>query len=279
MATLFLNLTDGRIAYDDAGTGPLVLCLPGLGDLRGVYRFLKPALVAAGYRVVTMDLRGHGESSTGWADYSAAAIGADIVALLEHLNGGPAVVIGESIAAGSAVWAAAEAPGSIRGTILVGPFIRDIPPTFMQRIGLVFVTRSPSLWTAFYSMLYPSGKPADFAAYRKALKDNLLEPGRISALREMIASSRSDCEARIPEVRCPVLVIMGTADPDFADPAAEAALVADRLGGKVALIDGAGHYPQAEQPDATSPVIIDFLMQLDRHVHLQPEPAPTPAGC
>src|SRR5258708_8045411 len=73
-STRYLEVPGGRLAYDDTGTGPLVVCLPGLGDLRASYRFLAPRLVAAGYRVVPMDLRGLGESSTGWPDYPATPL-------------------------------------------------------------------------------------------------------------------------------------------------------------------------------------------------------------
>mgnify|MGYP001310988106 FL=1 len=64
MTTSFLAHANGRIAYNETGTGPLVLCVPSMGDVRGEYRFLAPRLAQAGYRVVTMDVRGHGESST-----------------------------------------------------------------------------------------------------------------------------------------------------------------------------------------------------------------------
>ena len=47
---------------------------------------------------------------------------------------------------------------------------------------------------------------------------------------------------------------MGSKDPDFPDQRAEADLIAERLRGRVAMIAGAGHYPQAEFPELTSPV-------------------------
>ncbi len=127
-ATQFLKLPDGQIAYDDSGgTGPLVICVPGLGDVRGQYRFLAPRLVAAGFRVVTMDLPGHGESSVDWLAYSPAIVGADIVALISHLGASKAFIVGNSMAGGSAVWAAAEIPNSIAGIVLIDPFTRVIP--------------------------------------------------------------------------------------------------------------------------------------------------------
>ena len=46
MNTSFLDQLGGRIAYDDTGSGPLVVCVPSMGDVRGEYRFLAPQLTA-----------------------------------------------------------------------------------------------------------------------------------------------------------------------------------------------------------------------------------------
>lgn len=251
--THLLSLPDGTLAYDDAGAGPLVVCLPGLGDVRGQYRFTAPALVQAGFRVVTADLRGHGESSTGWPDYRPESVGRDLIALLEHLAAGPAVLVGNSFAAASAVFAAAERPDLVARLVLVGPFVRDVPMSAMQRAMLgALLTRpwGPAAWSWYYRSLYPAQAPADLDAYRARLKANLREPGRFEALQAMMNSPRAACEQRLSEVRAPVLVVMGERDPDFKDPAAEARLVAERLRGEVAMVPQAGHYPHAEMPDA-----------------------------
>jgi pimeloyl-ACP methyl ester carboxylesterase len=63
----YLECTEGRVAYELTGTGPRVLCVPGMGDLRSSYRFLHEELLAAGYCVVLMDLRGHGDSDTSFS--------------------------------------------------------------------------------------------------------------------------------------------------------------------------------------------------------------------
>ena len=267
--TKFLDRPDGRIAYDDGGAGPLVVMVPGLGDLRQEYRFLAPLLAQAGYRAVTMDLRGHGESSTGWPSYRTAAVGGDIVALIEHLNAGPAAIVGTSMGAGAAVWAAAEAPDRVSQLVLIGPFVREVPPEswikgLMQTLMIKVAFAGPwakSAWIGYYRSLYPTAKPADFAAYRAALAANLSEPGRLAALEAMtgVDGGKSDIEARLGEVRAPTLVVMGTSDPDFPDPAAEAATVARLLNGSARMIAGAGHYPHAEMPEVTSPLVIDFL--------------------
>lgn len=77
MRTQFLAVAGGQIAYDDSQTGrALVVLVPGFGDTRRSYRFLRPRVAGAGYRVVTMDLRGHGETTVPWRDYTQTAGGA-----------------------------------------------------------------------------------------------------------------------------------------------------------------------------------------------------------
>lgn len=264
MPTQFVSRPSGRIAYDDTGSGPLVICSPSLGDVRAEYRFLAPCLVEAGYRVVTMDLRGLGESSVDWDDFSVAGVGSDLVALARSLNAGPAVIIGESMSAGAAVWAAAEAPELFAGLVLIGPFVRGETSTMSRLLYAAMFRRpwGPALWQWYYSSLYPTRKPADFAAYVAALRKNLREPGRLAALHAMAVASKAASEQRLGQVQAPVLVLMGSKDPDFKDPAAEAQAVAAGLHAELHMIEGAGHYPHAEMPDVTAPHILLFLASL-----------------
>jgi pimeloyl-ACP methyl ester carboxylesterase len=222
-----------------------------------------PLLAAAGYTVATLDVRGHGESSTRWDDFSVAGVGSDIVALVRHLDAGPAVIVGESMAAGAAVWAAAEAPAAIAGLILVGPFVRGEGSALMNAFYAALFARpwGPAVWQWYYGTLYPTRKPEDFAAYVAALRANLAERGRLEALRKMIAASKVASEERLGQVTQPLLVIMGTEDPDFKDPIGEARWVAETLHGTLHLVEGAGHYPHAEMPEITAPLIVDFLRQ------------------
>jgi pimeloyl-ACP methyl ester carboxylesterase len=264
--TPYLETEGGRIAYTIEGTGPLVICVPSMGDLRQEYRYLVPQLVEAGYTAVAMDVRGHGESSTGWADYSVAGVGRDIISLIRHLDRGPAFVVGTSMAAGAAVYAAAEAPEQVAGLVAIGPFVRDIPvPGYMNLLyKLLFGVAlrkpwGPSAWAKYYRSLYPSTPPADLLQYVDTLKANLTEPGRLAALRGMMFASKAASGDRLDRVQAPALVIMGSKDPDFKDPRAEAELVANRLHGELRMLDGAGHYPHAEMPAVTGPAIIEFL--------------------
>ncbi len=73
----YLQRPEGRVAYDVRGEGPLVVCLPGMGDVRFSYRVLAAELAAGGCTVATMDLRGHGDSDTTFSRYDDVAAGED----------------------------------------------------------------------------------------------------------------------------------------------------------------------------------------------------------
>ena len=265
MTTKYLNQDSGKIAYDDAGNGPLVVCVPSMGDVRAEYRFLIPQLVEAGYRVVSMDVRGMGETSVEWDDYSVAGVGADILALIRDLEAGPAIVVGTSMAAGAAVWAAAEAPDLVRGMVQVGPFVRGEGTRFSNLLYSTLFARpwGASMWLKYFSTLYPTRKPEDFAEYTSALRVNLKESGRLESLLKMIHASKKASEERIPRIDKPILVLMGSKDPDFKEPEAEAKWVAENLKGTYMMIEDAGHYPQAEMPEITGPLALKFMQSLN----------------
>lgn len=263
----FLEVAGGRLAYEVSGPdgAPLVLCAPGMGDLRGAFRFLTPLLVDAGYRVAVSDLRGHGESSSGWAQYGSRLTGEDLLALIAQL-GGPATVLGHSSSSAAAIWAAAEEPTNVTSIVLVGPFVRDAELNALMRVAVAIVTRSATAWARlFYPSLYKAGKPADFREYLRALQANLREPGRMAAVRGLLGSA-AECVARIPELRCPVLIVMGSGDPDFPDAVAEARyaeqLIAPHTDVDVQIVEGAGHYPHAELPAATAAAVTTMLAAL-----------------
>ena len=263
MQTQYLERPEGTLAYNDyGGNGQLVLMLPGMGALRSEYRYLVPGLTEAGYRAVAVDLRGHGESSVPWKTYDVPSVGSDIQALIEHLGGGAAHLIGTSFAAAPVVWAAAERPDDVRSLVLIAPFVRTAKISPIMNALFWLMVHNPwrvRTWAMYYGTLYPTHKPADFKDYLNQLKENMAQQGRFDAAIALANSSRQPSTERLKRVKAPTLVIMGTKDPDFPDPAAEGKIVAEQTGGKLELIEGAGHYPQTEMPDKTAPIVIDFL--------------------
>ena len=278
--TEYLDVDGGRIAYDVTGSGPLVVLSHGIGDRRQVYRFLAPKLAQAGYRVVTADLRGHGESSMGWKSFdgtgaiSRTDVAGDLLALIRHL-GGPAVIVGHSISGGAATIAAAKDPDLVSGIVEINPFTRRQKLSLgglvrirryrrgISRLMGTQLFRSLGIWMRYLDVAYPT-KPADYADYMTALAVKLREPGRMAEFMKTGKSTPADAGAQLPNVTIPALVIMGTLDPDFADPRAEGdAIVAAMPSGQgtVAMVEGAGHYPHAQSPDQVAALVIGFLKE------------------
>lgn len=256
--TEYLDVPGGRIAYDVAGEGPLVLLAPGMGVIRATYRPLARQLVAAGYRVATTDLRGLGESSTGWDSYDNAAAGGDLAALIRHL-GGPAILVGQSFSGGSAVWLAAEEPSLVGSLVLIGAFTRPVKANPVMALLARAVLTSPALWGMYYKSLHKGPKPdADYLAAHKA---NMREPGRMAATRAMGTGQKAELAGRLARIKAPTLIVNGTKDPDFKDPKAEADTIAAELAGpsEIVMIEGAGHYPNAEFPERVGDAMIAFL--------------------
>lgn len=258
-----LERPGGTLAYDVQGEGPLAVLVPGLGDLRQEYRFLAPRLADAGYRVVSADLRGHGGSSVGWPSYAAEAYADDLIALIGELGGGPAVLVANSFAADPAVRVAARRPELVSRLVLIGAFVRAAPLSPLMRLTMRVLFNGPwqvRAWAWYYGTLFPSRKPEDFAAYRRALAANLAEPGRFAAVRALIFRDEPGADEALARVTAPILALMGDRDPDFPDPAAEGTWIAEHTGaGEAAVIEGAGHYPFSERPEATAERILGFL--------------------
>jgi pimeloyl-ACP methyl ester carboxylesterase len=262
-APALLARDEGRIAYDVTGDGPLVVCLPGMGELRSSYRYTVPALVEAGFRVATMDLRGHGDSDATFTRYDDVAAGQDALALVEAL-GGPAVLVGNSMGAGAAAWAAAEQPDAVAGLALLGPFVRNAPVNPVMVWVFKLAMSGPwagRMWLSYLPKLYPGRRPDDFAEHRNAIAASLRAPGHRAAFTATTRTSHAPVEARLSEVKAATLVVMGTADPDFPDPAAEAGWIAERLGAETVLVPDAGHYPQVERPEIVNPALVTFCRE------------------
>ncbi|MER6083019.1 alpha/beta hydrolase [Streptomyces sp. NPDC001833] len=270
--TEYLAVDGGTIAYEVTGSGPLVVLAHGMGDSRAAYRAVAPHLAAAGYRVASVDLRGCGESSTDWPDWSRTAIAGDLLAVIRRL-GGPAVLVGHSISGGAATVAAAQEPSLITAVVELAPFTRKQSIRLgdlrvgrfrrgMLRLLGAGVLGSVPLWRSYLDVACPGVKPADWAGRLGRLDALLREPGRMKALQGMGRTTPTDAGAQLGNVRCPVLVVMGTLDPDWADPHAEGTAIVDALPsglGSLEMIEGAGHYPHDQFPDQVVSLMLPFL--------------------
>ncbi len=153
-----------------------------------------------------------------------------MVALIGEL-GGSAVVVGNSMSAGSAVVAAAERPELVCGLVLVGPFVRDPAVSTLRRVLLRAAMARPWAalsWKSYLPKLYAGRRPADFGSYRDQVVASLRRPGYARAFSLTTRTSHAAAQARLAAATAPVLVVMGERDPDFRDPRARGRL--DRAG-------------------------------------------------
>jgi pimeloyl-ACP methyl ester carboxylesterase len=264
MAVQYFETEGGKLAVETSGQGPLVLCSPAMGDLRNAYSPLRDQLVTKGYTVACIDLRGHGDSSTGFTRYGDEAVADDFLMLIEALNKGPAVLVGASLSAAGATIAAAQRPELVKGVVLIGPFLRNPMGSFGKYFMAAMVSRpwGPMLWKMYSKMLWP-GLGAEGGAKRATeCMDSITRAGRWSAFQATVAGADHSVVApwleKVKDV--PALVVIGEKDPDWSKPVDEAKWVASNFSNsKLVTVPDAGHAPQLERPELVGKAVIDFL--------------------
>ncbi|WP_328814076.1 alpha/beta fold hydrolase [Nonomuraea cypriaca] len=272
-ATEVLEVEGGQLAYDVTGEGPLIVLAHGMGENRTAYREVAVRLSAAGFRVARMDVRGHGKSSAGWASYTRTDSAGDILALIRRL-GGPAVIVGHSFSGGAATIAAAQEPDLVSAIVEISPFTRAqqinlgaIVTHARYRKGMALLMganllRSLRLWKRYLDYAFPGAKPAGFCDYVAALEADLRRPGRMAVVSKLGRAAPTDAGARLADVRCPALILMGTLDPDWPDPRVEGEGIVAGLPaglGRLELIEGAGHYAHVQFPAEVTTAVLDFI--------------------
>lgn len=117
-----------RIAYRSYGAGPRVIVLThGLLMDGRMYQKLAPVLAERGYRVITVDMFGHGESDQppDMTAYSMTQYGRDVIGLLDHLGVQQAVIGGTSLGANVALEVACLAPDRVRALVIEMPVLEN----------------------------------------------------------------------------------------------------------------------------------------------------------
>lgn len=263
----FFPSADGDLAYRDTGTGdPVVLLHSGFADHR-VFDAQIPAL-AAEYRVIAPDVRGHGASANAtrpfrWAD--------DLAALLRHLDTGPAVLVGVSMGGAIATDTVLEYPELVRAVVVCGavtsefeysdPWVRGVRAEQAAALGAGDVEG----WIAAF-LRYVPGE-------HRSVDD--VDPDVLSRLREMAFGTLAKhgpgeenhhvpvtgTWARVPGIGVPVLTVNGALDAGDLIAGAERFAGAVREGRSV-LVDGVAHYPNLERPEELNRILLDFLRDL-----------------
>ncbi|GAA1480988.1 alpha/beta fold hydrolase [Gordonia sinesedis] len=256
------------IAYDDAGSGPLVVMVMGTGSPGRVWKaHQQPALLAAGYRVVTFDNRGIAPSSECPEGFALSDMVADTAALIEHVGGGPAFVVGTSLGARITQELALARPDLVAGGVMVATYGRSTPVQEAISAGerALYdnkITLPPEYEAAITAHLNLSPHTLDDDRTARDWLDIIgFSPQRVTpGVRAQLElhNGETDRLAAYRAISRPSLVV-GFAD-DRTLPAKLAREVADAIpGAEYAEVERAGHFGYLERPDEVNRLIIDFL--------------------
>lgn len=273
MTTRHIDVAGGRLLVVDGGAGPpIVLLHAGIADHRA-WDALVPPLASAGYRVVRYDSRGVGESTTDDVGFSHQA---DVLAVMDALGIGRAVLVGNSRGGMVAFDTAIETPGRVVAVVGVGAGLggfdggstTDELAMFdeQERIDAAVPFDAAAL-TDFEVRMWVDGpgQPPDRVAPEIrhavfAMDRPLNDPRRMGGRAIRLDPTAND---RLAELTCPVLAVAGTLD--FSAVVQTARRLETGAPNARALVwPDVAHMIGMEVPDRLAGAIVEFLAPLDR---------------
>ena len=256
-----------RLAVEEAGEGIPVVLLHGLTATRRYVVMGSRALERSGHRVVGYDARGHGQSAPApRADaYGYDDLAADLAAVLDELEVGPAVLAGASMGAHTALRLALDAPERVAALVAVTPGYDPQTADDPARIAR---------WDALAAGLREGGVEGFVAAYgepavpdrwrdtvRQVLRQRLSAHEHPDAVADALSVvPRSHPFGTLDELRAidaPVIVVASRDEADPEHPFALARAYADAIPGARLVSEDEGQSPLAWQGGRLSAVIAD----------------------
>lgn len=255
------------IYYEDTGGDgdPVVLIHGHSVDLR-MWTAQTRALVEAGYRVISYDVRGHGRSAAPDEGYNWPVYAEDLRWLLDALGVGSAHPAGFSMGGGIALQFALDHPRRTRSLTLVDTAVpgfaysEDFATTVAALVAAVradgWRSAAERLWLPHPLFDGLRRHPAAFAAVREMVmqfpaRDYLVEPA---------APAGPEAIARLGELRAPVLVLVGAEDLEDFRLAAEL-VAANAPRARLAVVPGCGHLLPLECPAELNRRLLAFLAE------------------
>jgi pimeloyl-ACP methyl ester carboxylesterase len=266
----FLTLPSATVAVLDTGdtgpgraTGGTARLVPGYTGSKEDFAAILDRLAGSGFRAVAMDQPGQyqspGPDDQDW--YSVARLGSVVNEVADALDGGPVHLLGHSFGGLVARAAVLARPDRYRSLILLcsGPAAIDGGRRQrMERLEPVAAHGMAAVYAAIQreaaadpAMAQPTGALAGFLRERFLASSPAGLLGMGHALRD-----EPDLVAELRETKVPALVCYGETD-DAWGPAAQREMAA-RLGAGIAVIEGAGHSPAADQPARTAAALSAF---------------------
>ncbi len=262
-----------QLHYEDHGTGLPVVLIHGWPLSGRSWEAQVPALVAAGYRVITYDRRGFGGSSQPWDGYDYDTFADDLDAVLSHLELQQVTLVGFSMGGGEVVrYIARHGTSRISAAVLAAA----VPPYLYKSEdnpdgGLDDATIEPSRtacgptgWPSSTSSSPGSSPPATaptWSASRCASTCSASRPARPrkGTLACIGAFGRTDFRADLAAIDVPTLVIHGDSDgvvPFEVSGKRSAEGIADST---LVVVEGGPHGLNATHPEEFNRALLDFL--------------------
>lgn len=238
----------GHIEYDGAriwyaafGAGaPVILLHGGLGH-GGNWGYQVPALVAAGYRPILIDSRGHGRSTRDAQPYTYVRMASDVRAVMDALSIDRTAFIGWSDGACVALTLAMRMPERAAGVFFFGCNMdpsgtRPFQPTPV-------INRCFSRHHKDYTAL--SATPGDFDAF-------------VAAVTEMMQTQPNATAAELTAIRVPVTIVQSEHD-EFIQPEHARYLARTIPGAQLVTLPGVSHFAPLQRPALFNDAILAFL--------------------
>jgi pimeloyl-ACP methyl ester carboxylesterase len=234
------------LRYELAGDGPeLVALTHGFGATAETWRGQVPALVAAGYRVLTWDLRAHGRSGSPDEALTIGTLAEDLAAVV-RAAGGPAHALGHSAGGVVTMRFALDHPALVRSLILVGT-----------------ASECNAKAHAWYESLALAAEEAGGDAVLKKLgsRDPADAPpeahGFARIARAMGGLHGAPLTGELAQVRCPTLVVVG--EKDFLGVGGSVIISRRIAGARLEIVPGGVHALFHQDPAAFNARLLDFL--------------------
>jgi len=268
--TAFTVQGDGVTLHgDDDGEGAPILLLHGLSATRRYVLHGSTALIRDGYRLITYDARGHGESDPAPAPnaYGYAAMVDDAVRVMDDRDVPRATVVGMSMGAAVGAALALAHPDRVRALVAITPAHLGTP------------TRDPDKWNRLADGLEQGGPDGFVQAYgdpgvdsksleliRTVMRQRLARHAHPDAvahsLRCTTADAAFDGEQALASIACPTLVIGSRDRLDPEHPIGIAERWAELIPGAEFLVEDDGESPLAWRGGSLSREIAAFLATL-----------------
>jgi 3-oxoadipate enol-lactonase len=259
--------SDGcELAYSVEGVEgrPFLLLSNSLGTSADMWADQMPSLAAA-FRVIRYDTRGHGRSGAPSGEYSIEQLGRDALAVLDRAGAARAHICGLSLGGVTGMWLGVHAAERVESLVLACTAAKiGTVEMWNQRIRQVLEAGMPSIADAvigrWFSHAFATGSPGRVASFRSMLTSTPPQgyAGCCAALRA------ADLREDIPRIEAPTLVISGASDP--ATPPAEGRAIEARINGAEMVVLDASHLANVEQPERFTQAIVEFVLRRSRHV-------------